>query len=136
VCSKVSVPAAETWLAALGRERLRRESDRQHSDRRRAGLRSGVSCGTVFLDGIAVELTEQGIAIFVGPIGQVCDKILDLFARCFPKRFHAAEISGIKFDQIRIELMLADDLAESVAHSAATPVTVCRLRAKLFRIRR
>ena len=31
---------------------------------------------------VAVELAEQGIAVFFGPVGQVLDEVLDLLAGC------------------------------------------------------
>jgi hypothetical protein len=39
-----------------------------------------VSCGAFFLAGIAVELAERGIAVFLGPSRQTHDEVLDLFA--------------------------------------------------------
>src|SRR5579864_7189584 len=116
MCSKASVPAAETWLVALGRERFRLESDRQHSDRRRAGLRSGVSCGTVFLDGIAIELAEQGIAVFFSPICKVRDEVFHLLASSIAKSLDSAEVGRIRLDQSGVELVLPNQLAKPVAN--------------------
>ena len=41
----------------------------------------------VFLAEVAVELAEQGIAVFLGPVGQVSDEILDLLARGLARVF-------------------------------------------------
>ena len=40
-------------------------------------------------------MAEQGIAVFLSPVREVLDEVLDLFARGFPKRFHGAEISCV-----------------------------------------
>jgi len=81
---------------------------------------------------ITVELAEQRVAVFLCPLGEVLDEILDLFARGFPKRFHRAEVGRVGFDQIGIELMLADDLAEAIPDSTAGSVPVSRLWRKLL----
>jgi hypothetical protein len=80
---------------------------------------SGVSCDTFFLARIAVELAEQSVAIFLGPVGQVRDEVLDLFAGGFAQGLHAAEIGGVGLDQVGIELMLANELAEAIANRRA-----------------
>ena len=85
---------------------------------------------------IAVELAEQGIAVLLGPVGEVRDEVLDLFARGFPKRFHPAEIGRIGLDQVGIQLMLADDLAEPIADCATAAVAVGRLWRELLRLSR
>jgi hypothetical protein len=47
--------------------------------------RKSASCRTSFFlpPGIVVELAEQDIAIFLGPVGQIGDKAFDLFAGGF-----------------------------------------------------
>ena len=65
---------------------------------------------------VAVELAEQRIAIFFGPIGQLSDKVFNLFAGGISQSFCAAEFDGICLYQIGIELMLADDLAETISY--------------------
>ena len=64
---------------------------------------------------IAVELAEQGIAIFFCPIGEVSNEAFDLLTGGFAEGFGAAEIDGVGLDQVGIELMLPDQLAETVA---------------------
>ena len=85
-----------------------------------------------FLAEIAVELAEQGIAVLLGPVGQVRDEVFHLLAGGIAKRLDPAEIGRIRLDQVGIELMLADDLAESVANRAAAVVSVGRLWAGSF----
>jgi hypothetical protein len=113
-------------LDAFAREpgRLRRGSGRRHSDRQRASLSSGVSCGTFFLAEVAVELAEQGIAVFFGPVGQLLDEGFHLFAGGIAKRLDATEVGGVGLDQVGIELTLADELAKAVANFRAAVVSV------------
>ena len=73
------------------------------------------------LGGIAVELAEQGIAVFLGPVRQVRDEGFYLFTGSIAKRLDAAEVCRIRLDQVGIELMLTDDLAESIANGATMP---------------
>ena len=61
------------------------------------------------------------------------DEGLDLLAGGFAQTLGPAEVNGVGLDQIGIELMLADDLAEAVADSGATIVPVGRLRRELLR---
>ena len=48
-----------------------------------------------FPTGIAVELTEQSIPIFFGPVGQVRDEVLDLVAGGIPKGPNPTEIGRV-----------------------------------------
>ena len=50
--------------------------------------------------GIAVQLAEQGIAIFFGPVGQVRDEVFHLFTGGIAKSLHAAEIGGIALTRL------------------------------------
>ena len=50
------------------------------------------------------------------------DEVLDLFAGGIAKRLDGAEVGRIGLDQVGIELMLADDLAEAVANLRAAVV--------------
>jgi len=73
---------------------------------------------TFLRSGIAVELAEQCVAVFlgpIGPIGQMSNKAFDLLAGGFAEGLGAAEVDGVGLDQVGIELMLADQLAEAVA---------------------
>ena len=64
---------------------------------------------------VAVELAEQCIAILRGPVGQLLDEVLNLFPAGLAECLGAAEVDGKGLDQLRIELVLADDLAQPVA---------------------
>jgi hypothetical protein len=78
----------------------------------------------------AVQLAEQGIAIFFGPIGEVDDEVFDLLARCVPQGLGAAKIHGVGLHQRRIESMLANNLAEAITNPRAIPIAavpVCRM---------
>jgi len=105
--STVVGPAEEIGPATLERGTLRRGPGQQ-SDQRRASLRSGVSCGTFSLAGVAVELAEQDIAVFFRPFGEVLDEVLDLFTGGLSKCFHTAEVGRIALNEVWIELFLAD----------------------------
>ena len=50
---------------------------------------------------IAVELAEQRIAIFLGPVGQLLDEVLDLFPAGLSERLRAAEVDGVGLDEVR-----------------------------------
>ena len=52
------------------------------------------------------------------------NKAFDLLARGFAEGFGTAEIDGVGLDQIGIELVLADQLAETVTDFRATVVSV------------
>jgi hypothetical protein len=54
----------------------------------------------------------------------MCDEVLDLFAGRITQNLDRAEVDGICLDQVRIELMLADDLAKAVAELRAVVVPV------------
>jgi len=74
--------------------------------------------------GIAVQLAEQSIAVFLGPIGEMRYKAFDLLARGFAEGFGATEIDSVRLDQVGIELMLTDQLAQAVADSGPALVSV------------
>src|SRR6202035_3608719 len=80
--------------------------------------------GTFLVSGVAVELAEQGIAIFLGPVGQVSDESFNLLTGRFAEGFGAAKINGVLLDQARVELVLADQLAEAVADLGSAVVSV------------
>ena len=50
------------------------------------------------------------------------DEVFHLFAGGIAQGLDAAEIGGVGLDQVGIELMLADDLAEAVANCGAAMV--------------
>src|SRR5262249_28199597 len=86
---------------------------------------------------IAVELAEEGAAIFLCPIGQMGDKGFHLLAGSFAQGLGAAEINGIGLDQVGIEAMVPNQVAEAVAElwAAIIPISVYGLRRDLSRIR-
>ena len=63
------------------------------------------------------------------------DKVLDLLSRRFAQSLRATEVRGVGLHQVGIKLMLADDLAEPVAHFGATVVSVGRLPRELAHLR-
>src|SRR6266851_2118705 len=95
--------------------------------------RNSVSCCTFLAAKIAVELAEQRNAVFLGPVGQVSDKAFDLFPGGFAEGFGPAEIDGVGLDQVGIELVLADQLAEAVTDLGAAVVPIDRLGRDLLR---
>ena len=64
------------------------------------------------------------------------DEVLNLLAGRLAQGLGPAEVDGVGLDQVGIELMLADDLAEAVADSGAAIVPVGRLCGDLFRVPR
>jgi len=87
--------------------------------------RNIVSCGTfLIITGIAVQLAEQGVAVFFGPVCQMRYKAFNLLTGSFAESFGAAEIDGVGLHQIGIELMLTDQLAEAVADFGTAVVSV------------
>jgi len=66
--------------------------------RQGGGIRKSASRCTFLAAKVTVELTEQGIPVLLGPVSEVLDKVLDLFTRGFPKRFHGAEIGRVRLD--------------------------------------
>jgi hypothetical protein len=69
-------------------------------------------------------LAEQGIAIFLGPVGQVSDEALDLLLGRVAQGLYATEVGCVRLDRVGIELMLANQLAQAIADGAATSVTI------------
>jgi hypothetical protein len=57
------------------------------------------------------------------------DEVLDLFPAGLSKRLRAAEFDGVGLYQFGIELVLPNDLAESVAdlRASAVPIAICTL---------
>src|ERR1019366_5834022 len=78
---------------------------------------------------IAVELAEQAITVLLGGLGKLLNETFDLLTSGIFEGFSTAEIDGIGFYQLGIELVLADDLAEPIADlvtstTIAVPVSV------------
>jgi len=101
--------------------------------------RNNVSCGAFFGSGIAVQLADQGVAVFFGPICEMSHKAFDLLPGGLAEGLGAAEGDGVGLHQVGIELVLADQLAEAVADFRATVVSILaidRLGWKLLRFAR
>src|ERR1035437_10037619 len=64
---------------------------------------------------VAVELAEQRATVLLGRLSKLLHEAFDLLTSGVFEGFSAAEVDGIGFHQLGIELVLADDLAESVA---------------------
>jgi hypothetical protein len=67
-------------------------------------------------------------------VRQLLNKVLHLFSIGLPKSFCSAVVDGVGPDQFRVELVLADDLAELVANLGARnlSVPICVLRRELL----
>ena len=86
--------------------------------------------------GLTASKEEQ---LRVGQVGKVGDEGFHLFAGAFAKGLGSAEIDRVRFDEVSVELVLADQLAEAVADfgTAVVPVlSVDRLGRKLLRLSR
>jgi GGDEF domain-containing protein len=77
---------------------------------------------------VAVELADHCIAVFLGPVGQLLDEVLNLFAGGISEHLRAAEVDRIGLDEFGIELVLPDELTEAVSNLRAAVVAVARLR--------
>jgi hypothetical protein len=78
--------------------------------------------------GIAIELAEEGWAVFGGPIAHVRNEGFDLLTRGIPQVGSTTGIGGLSFHQISIELMLADQKAKPLAETTVAvlmTVVVC-----------
>src|ERR1035441_9488432 len=78
---------------------------------------------------VAVEVTQQSTTILLGRLSKLLHEVFDLLTSGVFECFGAAEINGIGFHQLGIELVLADDLAEPVTDlvtstTIAIPVSV------------
>src|SRR5438309_4340684 len=62
------------------------------------------------------------------------DKVFDLVAGGFAQGRDAAKIHGVGLHQIRVKLMLADDLAQTIADLGPAVVSISRLRRKFARV--
>ncbi|MHB8617595.1 MAG: hypothetical protein ACYC93_16180 [Candidatus Acidiferrales bacterium] len=65
--------------------------------------------------GKIAEFREKAIAILKGPFGEVVDEGLDHVAAGSSQLFSFAELGGIAFHETGIELVLADQQAETIA---------------------
>ena len=69
------------------------------------------------------ELPPQGIAVFLGAVRQMSNKVLDLFPAGFSQGLRPAKVHCIRLHQVGIKLMLSDDLAEASANLGADIVS-------------
>jgi len=91
--------------------------------------------------GIAVEVAEEAGPVFGGPLSQVVDEGLYKIPAGSAQGLGATEVGRVAFDQGRVKLMLADQLAEAIAqpglaivrgravpgrHSASLPLSGAR----------
>src|SRR5579864_7911912 len=63
------------------------------------------------------------MAVFLGPVGEVCDECFDLLARGLTQGFSSAEIDCVGLHQLGIELVLANELAKAIANSSAVSIS-------------
>src|SRR5208282_6855603 len=113
----------------------RRESPDGSRGQFQRGQGLGVSCDHLLRRArVAVELAEESIAVLLGPVGQLLDEVLNLFAGGLSESLCAAEVDGIGPYQFGFELVLADDLAETVPNlrASAIPVSIRFLGTKLL----
>src|ERR1700733_13174687 len=115
---------------ASGTGHHRRAQDRCRqgsSDENRGPLRRDLglcgSCGTLPLRlRVGIELAEQTISVTLGTVSQLQDEVLNLFPTGLPERSRAAEVDGVGLDQFGVELVLTDDLAQTIADLGASAV--------------
>src|ERR1035438_5671678 len=112
-----SAPASDVAPRRAGREICRPEPRTANPARCRRVREHDVSSRHLLAwRRVAVELAEQAITILLGRVCQLLHEAFDLFTRGVFEGFGTAEIDGIGFHQFGIELVLADDLAKSVAN--------------------
>ena len=127
----------QRYWARSTRTRSRPEPSEWLTHPQGGATRNSASCRTFLAAEVAVELAEQGIAVFLGPVGEVGEERFDLFARGFAEALGPTEIDRVGLDQVGIELMLADQLAEAVADFGTAVVSVFsidRLGRELLRL--
>src|ERR1017187_3210530 len=121
--------ASDVAPRRAGREICRREPQIANPARYQRVRKHAVSsCHLLAWGCVAVELTEQAITVLLGRLGKLLDERFDLLMSGVFEGFGAAEVDGVGFHQLGIELVLADDLAEPVADlvtgTIAVPVSV------------
>jgi hypothetical protein len=67
--------------------------------------------------GIAIEVADEAGPVFGGPLTEVVDKGLYKRPAGSAQGLGTTEVSGVAFDQSRVKLMLADQLAETIPKS-------------------
>ena len=66
---------------------------------------------------VAVELADEPVAIFGGALGQVVDKGFDLITGSIPQGGGATVVGGKGLHEASIQLVLANQQAETVAEA-------------------
>src|SRR4029077_630732 len=134
VCKEAFAHAIDTEPYRRARGTHRRGSGPHQKEQFRQDLECGVSSDTFFLRSgeVRIELAEQGTAVLFGPVAQVLDEILDLLACSLTQTLHPTEVGGIGLHQSRIQLVLANDLAEAIADLGTAVTSVCRLWRQFF----
>src|SRR5208282_1447541 len=117
--------ASGTGHLRPARGRCRQESPDENREQFRRGRELGVSCDHLLRRArVAVELAEQRISIFLSPVGQLLDKVLDLFPGGIPQGLRAAEVDGVGLYEFGVELMLANDLAQAISDLGPSAVAI------------
>ena len=102
-----------------------REPRAAHRLRFRRVLGAGASCDHLLTGAcIAVELAEQGIAVFLSSICKLLDEAFDLLTGSIFECLGTTEVDGVGLNQLGIEPVLADELAEPVADLVPGAVSV------------
>src|ERR1019366_4496899 len=106
-----------SWLASdvaprrAGREICHQEPRSANPARSRRFRGHDVSSRHLLTWGcVAVELTQQAIAVLLGRLGKLLDEVFDLLTSGIFEGFSTAEVDGVGFHQLGIEFVLADDL--------------------------
>src|SRR5207302_1225221 len=68
------------------------------------------------------------------PVRQVRDEVFNLLAGGFAQGLRPTEVDGVSLDQGGIQLVLADDLAQTVADFGAAVIAIGRLWREFLRI--
>src|ERR1022692_1761816 len=98
-----------------GREICRREPRSANPAQSRRVREHGVSSRHLLTwRGVAVELAEQAITVLLGRISKLLHEAFDLLAGGVFEGLGTAEVDGIGFHQLGIELVLTYDLTETV----------------------
>jgi hypothetical protein len=66
---------------------------------------------------IAVQLAEQGISVFLCAVGDMCHEALNLLSLSIAESRGSTKVDGVCLHKNRIELMLSDYLAETIANA-------------------
>jgi hypothetical protein len=106
-------------------EKCRPLSRAENHERFRRDRELSVSCDRLLLcAGVAVELAEQSIPVFRGPVAQLLDEVLNLLATGISESLGTAEVNGIGLYEFSVEFVLSDNLAKSVPDLGAGAIAV------------